>query len=266
MLHLWNELGRRNVVRVAAVYADAAWGILHASTITAEALDIPRWTTQFLFFLLFAGFPVVLGFAWIYEPTPDGFRRTSEVAADPSLRYFALNKPPGVTTTLNDPHARQTLAAFLPKGPRLFPVGRLDRESEGLLLLTNDGRLAHRVQHPRYGIEKEYLAEVRGRPPRSVPIRLRAGVELDDGPARAVAASIVASRPGRSAVRVVMVEGRKREVRRMMEAVGYPVVRLVRTRIGPLRLGRLGTGQVRMLTAQEVRALFEASAPSRRRS
>jgi len=188
------------------------------------------------------------------------------VAADPSLRYFALNKPPGVTTTLNDPHARQTLAAFLPKGPRLFPVGRLDRESEGLLLLTNDGRLAHRVQHPRYGIEKEYLAEVRGRPPRSVPIRLRAGVELDDGPARAVAASIVASRPGRSAVRVVMVEGRKREVRRMMEAVGYPVVRLVRTRIGPLRLGRLGTGQVRMLTAQEVRALFEASAPSRRRS
>jgi 23S rRNA pseudouridine2605 synthase len=186
------------------------------------------------------------------------------VAADPSLRYFALNKPPGVTTTLNDPHARRTLAAFLPKGPRLFPVGRLDRDSEGLLLLTNDGRLAHRVQHPRFGIEKEYLAEVRGRPARGVPGRLLAGVELDDGPARAVAASIVASRPGSSAIRVVMVEGRKREVRRMMEAVGHPVVRLVRTRIGPLRLGALPAGQVRPLTVKEVRALFEASAPRHR--
>ena len=92
------------------------------------------------------------------------------VAVDPSLLYFALNKPPGITTTLNDPHARRTLVAFLPEGPRLFPVGRLDRESEGLLLLTNDGRLAHRVQHPRFGIEKEYLAEVRtARPGRPRP-------------------------------------------------------------------------------------------------
>src|SRR5205823_4508852 len=182
----------------------------------------------------------------------------------PSLRYYALHKPPGVTATLSDPHARRTIAEFLPAGPRLFPVGRLDRESEGLLLLTNDGRLAHRVQHPRFGIEKEYLAEVTGRPRRGVVARLTAGVELDDGRARAVAATLVDERVSRSAIRVVMVEGRKREVRRMLEAVGHPVVRLVRTRIGPLRLGTLGPGKVRSLAAEEVRALFEASSkPSR---
>jgi 23S rRNA pseudouridine2605 synthase len=185
-------------------------------------------------------------------------------AADPSLRYYALHKPPGVTTTLNDPHAHRTITEFLPAGPRLFPVGRLDRDSEGLLLLTNDGRLANRVQHPRFGIEKEYLAEVTGRPGRGVPARLTAGVELDDGPARAVAARLVDTREGRSAIRLVMVEGRKREVRRMMEVVGHPVLRLVRTRIGPLRLGGLRPGQVRSLTVEEVRALFEASKPSRR--
>jgi 23S rRNA pseudouridine2605 synthase len=187
------------------------------------------------------------------------------VASDPSLRYYALNKPAGVTTTLSDPHARQDLTGFLPSGPRLFPVGRLDRDSEGLLLLTNDGRLAHRVQHPRFGIEKEYLAEVTGRPGRGVPGRLTAGVALDDGQARAVTASLVGSRDGSAAIRVVMVEGRKREVRRMLEAVGHPVVRLVRTRIGPLRLEGLRTGQVRKLTVDEVRALFEASKSSRGR-
>jgi 23S rRNA pseudouridine2605 synthase len=187
------------------------------------------------------------------------------VAADPGLRYYALNKPRGVTTTLGDPHARRTVAEFLPKGPRLFPVGRLDRDSEGLLLLTNDGRLANRVQHPRFGIEKEYLAEVAGRPSRGVAARLTSGVELDDGPARAVAARVVAAKAGSSAVRVVMVEGRKREVRRMMEAVGHPVLRLVRTRIGPLQLGALRAGEVRALAPEEVRALFEASAPKRAR-
>jgi 23S rRNA pseudouridine2605 synthase len=186
------------------------------------------------------------------------------IAADPGLRYYALHKPPGVTTTLNDPHARRTLVEFLPPGPRLFPVGRLDRESEGLLLLTNDGRLAHRVQHPRFGVEKEYLAEVEGRPGRGVPARLQAGVELDDGPAKAAAATLVGTRAGRAAIRIVMVEGRKREVRRMLEAVGHPVARLVRTRIGPLRLGSLRPGQVRRLAPEEVRALFESSSGRRR--
>jgi 23S rRNA pseudouridine2605 synthase len=187
--------------------------------------------------------------------TVDGVR----IAADPALRYYALNKPRGVTTTLGDSHARRTLAEFIPKGPRLFPVGRLDRDSEGLLLLTNDGRLANRIQHPRFGIEKEYLAEVSGHPGRGVPNRLTSGVRLDDGPARAVAARLVGTKGGTAALRVVMVEGRKREVRRMMEAVGHPVVRLVRTRIGPLRLGSLRVGESRQLAPEEVRSLFEAS-------
>jgi 23S rRNA pseudouridine2605 synthase len=187
------------------------------------------------------------------------------VAADPALRYYALNKPRGVTTTLNDPHARRTLAEFLPKGPRLFPVGRLDRDSEGLLLLTNDGRLANRIQHPRFGVEKEYLAEVSGHPAKGVPHRLISGVRLDDGPARAVAAKLIGTKGGTAALRLVMVEGRKREVRRMMDAVGHPVVRLVRTRIGPLKLGQLRAGEVRQLAPDEVRALFEAASGTRRR-
>jgi 23S rRNA pseudouridine2605 synthase len=187
------------------------------------------------------------------------------VAADPGLRYYALHKPAGVTTTLSDPHAKRTLSEFLPAGPRLFPVGRLDRDSEGLLLLTNDGRLSHRIQHPRFGIEKEYLAEVTGRPSRGVPTRLTSGVRLTDGLARAVRATLVDARSGRSAIRLVMVEGRKREVRRMLEAVGHPVTRLVRTRVGPIRLGDLKVGQVRSLDAGEIRALYEASEASPKR-
>ena len=182
------------------------------------------------------------------------------VSANPAARYLALNKPAGVTTTMGDRHARRTIAEFLPRGPRLFPVGRLDRESEGLLLLTNDGDLAHRLQHPRFGVEKEYLAEVEGKPRRATIRRLVAGVDLDDGPAHAVAARLVGAGSGRSAVRLVMVEGRNREVRRMLDAVGHHVTRLVRTRVGPVRLGSLKAGRTRALTADEVRALYEASA------
>jgi len=189
------------------------------------------------------------------------------VSANPSLRYLALHKPAGVTTTMGDRHARRTIAELLPPGPRMFPVGRLDRESEGLLLLTNDGDLAHRLQHPRYGVEKEYLAEVRGRPRPATARRLVAGVPLTDGPARAVSARVIATRSGSAALRVVMVEGRNREVRRMLEAVGHPVTRLVRTRIGPVRLGPLRAGRTRQLTADEVRGLHEATSrksPGRR--
>jgi len=181
------------------------------------------------------------------------------VSANPSARYVALHKPPGVTTTMGDRHARRTIQEFVPRGPRLFPVGRLDRESEGLLLLTNDGDLAQRLQHPRYGVEKEYLAEVEGTPRPAAVRRLVAGIELDDGPARAVLARVVGTRSGRAAVRVVMVEGRNREVRRMLEAVGHPVTRLVRTRLGPLRLGTLKAGRTRTLTPGEVRELYEAT-------
>ncbi|HEX6330090.1 MAG TPA: pseudouridine synthase [Actinomycetota bacterium] len=194
------------------------------------------------------------------DPARDEVRVDGRRASvDPGLRYLALHKPPGVTTTMRDPHADRDLRTFLPSGPRVFPVGRLDRDTEGLLLLTNDGELANRLAHPRYGIEKEYLAEVEGAPTRAQIGRLLRGVVLEDGPARALRARSVARSAARGAVRLVLAEGRKREVRRMLEAVGMPVRRLIRTRIGPIRLGRLPPGQVRELTAEEVRAMYRAA-------
>ncbi len=194
------------------------------------------------------------------DPTVDEVRVDgSKVNVDPELRTFALHKPRGVTTTMRDPHAERDLTGFLPKGVHVFPVGRLDRDTEGLLLLTNDGSLAHRLTHPRYAIEKEYLAEV-GRPPSQRQLaRLRRGVELDDGTARAVDARSAGGGGGRGGVRLVMIEGRKREVRRMLDAVELPVRRLVRVRVGPIRLGKLGPGEVRELEPEDVRALYRAA-------
>jgi 23S rRNA pseudouridine2605 synthase len=194
------------------------------------------------------------------DPTVDEVRVDgSKVNVDPELRTFALHKPRGVTTTMRDPHAERVLTGFLPKGVHVFPVGRLDRDTEGLLLLTNDGSLAHRLTHPRYAIEKEYLAEV-GRPPSQRQLaRLRRGVELDDGTARAVDARSAGGAGGRGGVRLVMIEGRKREVRRMLDAIELPVRRLVRVRVGPIRLGKLGPGEVRELGPEDVRALYRAA-------
>ena len=194
------------------------------------------------------------------DPTVDEVRVDgSKVNVDPELRTFALHKPRGVTTTMRDPHAERDLTGFLPKGVHVFPVGRLDRDTEGLLLLTNDGSLAHRLTHPRYAIEKEYLAEV-GRPPSQRQLaRLRRGVELDDGTARAVDARSAGGAGGRGGVRLVMIEGRKREVRRMLDAVELPVRRLVRVRVGPIRLGKLGPGEIRQLEPEDVRALYRAA-------
>lgn len=183
----------------------------------------------------------------------------SKVNVNPELRTFALHKPRGVTTTMRDPHAERDLTGFLPKGVRVFPVGRLDRDTEGLLLLTNDGSLAHRLTHPRYAIEKEYLAEVGRAPSQRQLARLRRGVELDDGTARAVDARSAGAARGRGGVRLVMIEGRKREVRRMLDAVELPVRRLVRVRVGPIRLGKLGPGEVRELGPEDVRALYRAA-------
>jgi 23S rRNA pseudouridine2605 synthase len=181
------------------------------------------------------------------------------VALHPELRYFALHKPAGVTSTLRDVHAARTLQPLLPPGPHVLPVGRLDRDSEGLLLLTNDGDLANRLQHPRYGVEKEYVAEVDGALPRATIRALTAGVVLEDGPARAIRASLVDAGPKRSAVSVVMTEGRKREVRRMLAAVGYPVRRLVRVRVGPVRLRDLAPGKTRPLAPDEIAELYRLS-------
>lgn len=194
------------------------------------------------------------------DPTRDEVRVDgARVNVDPALRTFVLNKPRGVTTTMRDVHAERDLTRFLPKQPRVFPVGRLDRDTEGLLLLTNDGALAHRLTHPRYAVEKEYLAEVDRTPSNRQLSRLRRGVELDDGVARAVEARSAGAARGRGGVRLVMVEGRKREVRRMLDAVGLPVRRLVRVRVGPVRLGRLRPGEVSELEAADLRALYRAA-------
>jgi 23S rRNA pseudouridine2605 synthase len=187
------------------------------------------------------------------------------IPTDPELRYFAFNKPSGVTTTMSDPHAERSLGEFLPPGPRVFPVGRLDRDSEGLLLMTNDGELANRLQHPRYGIEKEYLVEVNGALPKSAVARLRDGVRLDDGVAKAVRVGTVQRAGERSALAIVMGEGRKREVRRMLAAIGYPVGRLVRVRLGPVRLGSLRPGQVKPLLPDEVTELYRVTGLDRAR-
>ena len=187
-----------------------------------------------------------------------------EVNLDPDVRYYALHKPPGVVTTMRDPQGRPDIRGFLPSdGPRVFPVGRLDRDSEGLLLLTNDGDLANRLMHPSHGVEKEYLAEVEGEPTARQIARVRSGVDLDDGPARAVRARVVAASRGRGAVRVVMTEGRKREVRRLLAAVGLPVTRLVRLRVGPITLDGMSPGDVRPLDRAEIQALTSATSSGR---
>jgi 23S rRNA pseudouridine2605 synthase len=181
------------------------------------------------------------------------------ISVDPRLRYLAFHKPHGVTTTMRDAHAERDLRRYLPSGPRVFAVGRLDRDTEGLLLLTNDGLLAHRIAHPSHGVEKEYLAEVEGTVTERHVARLRRGVQLEDGVARAVGARSVGRSGDRGAIRLVMTEGRKREVRRMLDAIGLPVRRLVRTRLGPIRLGKLKPGEVRDLTAEEVRGLYRVA-------
>jgi 23S rRNA pseudouridine2605 synthase len=182
------------------------------------------------------------------------------VNLDPNARYYALHKPAGVVTTMRDPQGRADIRAFIPgDGPRVFPVGRLDRDTEGLLILTNDGDLANRLMHPRFGVEKEYLAEVAGVPTPGHAARLRRGVDLEDGPAKASAARVVDARGARGQLRLVMTEGRKREVRRLLAAVGLPVTRLVRLRVGPVRLGRLKPGAVRELSTDEVVELSRAA-------
>ncbi len=173
------------------------------------------------------------------------------VPVAPGLVTYLLNKPAGVLSTAADTHRRPTVVELVPAEPRVFPVGRLDMDTEGLLLLTNDGALAHRLTHPSFGVEKEYLAEVEGNPSRQTLRRLREGVELDDGLTAPAKASLVSP----NLLRLVIHEGRNRQVRRMCEAVGHPVRRLVRVRIGPLAERRLGPGEWRTLSVEEVMAL-----------
>ena len=179
--------------------------------------------------------------------------------ADTRLAYLAMNKPRGVVSTMADEKGRTALNDFLGRvEERVYHVGRLDADSEGLLLLTNDGTLAHKLTHPSYGVPKTYLVEVPGPLPRSVGRALQAGVELEDGPAKVDSFKLVDAVGRTALVELVLREGRNHIVRRMMEEVGHPVNRLVRTAIGPIRLGDLRPGRTRRLSNAEVAALFKA--------
>ncbi|WP_433392914.1 pseudouridine synthase [Micromonospora sp. KLBMP9576] len=181
------------------------------------------------------------------------------LVGDTRLVYLAMNKPRGVVSTMADEKGRTALADFLGNRveQRVYHVGRLDADSEGLLLLTNDGTLAHKLMHPSFGVQKTYLCEVSGPVPRNLGKKLMAGVELEDGPAKVDAFRVVDTL-GRSAqVELSLHEGRKHIVRRLLGEVGHPVSRLVRTAIGPIRLGDLRSGRTRRLTNAEVAALFK---------
>lgn len=171
--------------------------------------------------------------------------------------HLALNKPRGVVSTMNDPEGRPDLSAFLRgRKERLFHVGRLDADTEGLILLTNDGELAHRLAHPSYEVRKTYVAEVPGPIPRDLGRRLRAGVELEDGMVHVDSFRVLASSPGKAMVEVVLHEGRKHVVRRLLAEVGHPVSRLSRTKIGEVTLGDLRPGKTRPLNRDELGGLY----------
>ena len=172
------------------------------------------------------------------------------------LVYYVANKPVGVVSTASDPENRPTVVDLADPGVRLWPVGRLDIDSEGAVILTNDGELTNRLTHPSYGVPKTYLVEVQGSVAERTARQLARGVDLDDGPTAPAEVQLIERSQGGSLVELTLREGRNRQVRRMMEAVGHPVRRLVRTKIGSIALGRLRPGTVRRLSPEEVRALY----------
>ena len=180
------------------------------------------------------------------------------VVTDTRLVYLAINKPRGVVSTMADERGREAIADYINDiGVRVYHVGRLDADTEGLMLLTNDGSLAHKLTHPSFEVPKTYLAEVAGPLPRSVGRALQSGVELEDGVARVDAFRLVQAVDKSALVEVVLHEGRNRIVRRLFDAVGHPVQRLVRMAIGPIKLGDLKVGRHRRLNQGEVAALFK---------
>ncbi|BCI53577.1 pseudouridine synthase [Mycolicibacterium litorale] len=186
----------------------------------------------------------------------------TRVLLDDTLVHLAINKPRGMHSTMSDDRGRPCIGDLVEHRVRgnkgLFHVGRLDADTEGLMLLTNDGELAHRLMHPSYEVPKTYVATVLGTVPRGLGKKLRAGVELDDGPARVDDFAVVDALPGRSMVRVTLHEGRKRIVRRLLAAVGFPVQELVRTDIGAVSLGEQRPGSIRALTRKEIGDLYKA--------
>ena len=174
----------------------------------------------------------------------------------PGLVTWLVYKPPGVVSTMDDPQGRPTVTSLVPADPVTRPVGRLDLHSEGLLLMTNDGDLALVVTHPRYGVPKTYHVLVPAAVPESRLAPLTQGIDLEDGPARAVSARVANSLGDRTIVELVLNEGRKREIRRMFDALSLPIDRLVRTAIGPVADRTLAPGSHRALTADEIQSLF----------
>ncbi len=182
------------------------------------------------------------------------------VQLDASRAYYALNKPLGVVSTMDDELGRPDISFMLiNRRERLFHVGRLDADTDGLLLLTNDGELAHRLQHPSFEIAKTYVASVPGPVPRDLGRRLRAGVQLDDGLAQVDSFRLIDSTPGKALVEVVLHEGRTHVVRRLLEAAGHPVLTLTRVQVGPVKLGNLKTGRLRALNSREIAQLYAAA-------
>ena len=194
----------------------------------------------------------------VSEIRVDGAR----VILDDSLVYLALNKPLGMHSTMSDDRGRPCIGDLVEHRVRgnkkLFHVGRLDADTEGLILLTNDGELAHRLMHPSYEVPKTYLATVTGSVPRGVGKKLRTGIELDDGPVAVDDFAVVDAIPGRTLVRVTLHEGRKRIVRRMLAEVGFPVQTLVRTDLGAVSLGEQRPGSIRALRRNEIGELYKA--------
>ena len=188
----------------------------------------------------------------------DDVRLDGKPLAKQGLAYVLLHKPTGVVTTARDPEGRPIVVELVAHAARVVPVGRLDADTTGALLLTNDGPLAHRLAHPRYEVEKVYVAEVTGEPTNATLARLAAGIRLDDGPTRP--ARVI--RLGPTTIEISIHEGRNRQVRRMFDAVGHPVRTLHRSRYGPLTVDDLPPGESRELTRTEVEALRKA-APSR---
>lgn len=184
----------------------------------------------------------------------------TRVQLDTSQVYFAFNKPLGVVSTMSDELGRPCVGDYVAqRAERLFHVGRLDSDTDGLILLTNDGELSHRLQHPSYEIPKTYIATVPGPVPRDIGRRLREGIELEDGPVRVDSFRLIDSLPGRAIVEVVLHEGRKHVVRRLLEAVGHPVETLSRVQVGPVHLRDLKEGRMRPLNGKEVSALYQAA-------
>ncbi len=230
--------------RLQKVLATRGWG---SRRVCEEIIAAGRVTVN--------GEPAVLGRR--VDPEQDRIEVDGvPVGARPGLVHYLLNKPLGVVTTASDPQGRRTVVELVPSEPRVYPVGRLDVNTEGLLLLTNDGELAQRLTHPSHGVEKEYLVDVSGGLVAQGKIRaLRDGIELDDG----MTAPAQVSQPSPGVLRITIHEGRNRQVRRMCEAIGHPVRRLVRVRIGTLSDRTLKPGQWREVTPAELKALIEAT-------